>query len=555
MKTDLQIAQDNQMSMIDEIANKAGINTKYVEHYGNTKAKIDLAIIDEISQRKDGQLILVTAINPTKAGEGKSTTTVGLVDGLAKNGKKVMGCLREPSLGPVFGLKGGATGGGFAQVVPMEDINLHFTGDMHAITTANNLVAAILDNSIYQGNELNIDPTKVVWKRCLDMNDRTLRDITIAQGKTVNGVERKDSFCITVATEVMAVLCLSKNRKDFEERMNRCVVAYTYDDKPVTIADLKVGGALSVIMKDALKPNLVQTLEKTPVLIHGGPFANIAHGCNSVIATKMALKLADYVVTEAGFGADLGAEKFFDIKCRMAELKPNAVVVVATVRALKMHGGITTEELENENVDALIKGISNLEKHIESIQQFGVPMVVAINKFAKDTDAEVAALIEWCKQKNVEVSLSDAWAKGGEGTIDLANKVVELCNKESNFMPIYQVDDSIENKVETITQKIYGGRQVIFSDLAQSQIEVMKKYGWDKLPVCMAKTPLSLSDNPKLQGRPTDFDIHITELKVSAGAGFVVVYTGNVMTMPGLPKQPAALGMGIDDQGESYGIF
>lgn len=555
MKTDLQIAQENQMVIIDEIVTKAGINPKYVEHYGLTKAKIDLGILDELQSKEDGKLVLVTAINPTKAGEGKSTTTVGLVDGLAKIGKNVMGCLREPSLGPVFGLKGGATGGGYAQVVPMEDINLHFTGDMHAITTANNLVAAILDNSIYQGNELNIDPTKVIWKRCLDMNDRTLRDITIAQGKPTNGVERKDSFCITVATEVMAILCLSKDLKDFEERINRCVVAYTYDNEPVTIKDLKVAGALSVIMKDAIKPNLVQTLEKTPVLIHGGPFANIAHGCNSVIATKMALKLSDYVITEAGFGADLGAEKFLDIKCRLANLKPNAVVIVATIRALKMHGGVDSENLANENVEALLKGVENLEKHIESVKQFGVPMIVAVNKFAKDTDAEVNTLIKWCEEKNVSVSLSDAWAKGGEGTVDLAEKVVELCSKESDFSPIYDVNDSIENKVKIITQKIYGGNDVVFSDEAKTQIELMKKYGWDKLPICMAKTPLSLTDDPKIQGRPHDFDIHVTELKVSAGAGFIVVYTGNIMTMPGLPKVPAALGMGIDDQGESYGIF
>ncbi len=555
MKTDLQIAQENQMVIIDEIVTKAGINPKYVEHYGLTKAKIDLGILDELQSKEDGKLVLVTAINPTKAGEGKSTTTVGLVDGLAKIGKNVMGCLREPSLGPVFGLKGGATGGGYAQVVPMEDINLHFTGDMHAITTANNLVAAILDNSIYQGNELNIDPTKVIWKRCLDMNDRTLRDITIAQGKPTNGVERKDSFCITVATEVMAILCLSKDLKDFEERINRCVVAYTYDNEPVTIKDLKVAGALSVIMKDAIKPNLVQTLEKTPVLIHGGPFANIAHGCNSVIATKIALKLSDYVITEAGFGADLGAEKFLDIKCRLANLKPSAVVIVATIRALKMHGGVDSENLANENVEALLKGVENLEKHIESVKQFGVPMIVAVNKFAKDTDAEVNALIKWCEEKNVSVSLSDAWAKGGEGTVDLAEKVVELCSKESDFSPIYDVNDSIENKVKIITQKIYGGNDVVFSDEAKTQIELMKKYGWDKLPICMAKTPLSLTDDPKIQGRPHDFDIHVTELKVSAGAGFIVVYTGNIMTMPGLPKVPAALGMGIDDQGESYGIF
>lgn len=555
MKTDLQIAQENQMVKIDEIVTKAGINPNYVEHYGWSKAKIDLAILDELQTKEDGKLVLVTAINPTKAGEGKSTTTVGLVDGLAKIGKNVMGCLREPSLGPVFGLKGGATGGGYAQVVPMEDINLHFTGDMHAITTANNLVAAVLDNSIYQGNELNIDPAKVIWKRCLDMNDRTLRDITIAQGKPTNGVERKDSFCITVATEVMAILCLSKDLKDFEERINRCVVAYTVDNEPVTIQDLKVAGALSVIMKDAIKPNLVQTLEKTPVLIHGGPFANIAHGCNSVIATKMALKLSDYVITEAGFGADLGAEKFLDIKCRLANLKPSAIVVVATIRALKMHGGVDSENLGNENVEALLKGVENLEKHIESVQQFGVPMIVAVNKFTKDTDAEVEALIRWCEEKNVPVSLSDAWAKGGEGTIDLAEKVVELCSKESKFSPIYDINDSIENKVRIITQKIYGGNDVVFSDEAKAQIEMMKKYGWDKLPICMAKTPMSLTDDPKIQGRPHDFDIHVTELKVSAGAGFVVVYTGNIMTMPGLPKVPAALGMGIDEHGESYGIF
>lgn len=555
MKTDLQIAQENTMIKIDEVAQKANIDSKYIEHYGQYKAKIDLSIMDELANKKDGKLILVTAINPTKAGEGKSTTTVGLVDGLAKINKNVMGCLREPSLGPVFGLKGGATGGGYAQVVPMEDINLHFTGDMHAITTANNLVAAVLDNHIYQGNELGIDPTKVIWKRCLDMNDRTLRSITIAQDKATNGVERKDGFCITVATEIMAILCLSKDLKDFENRVNKCVIAYTEDDKPVTVQDLKVGGALAVVMKDAIKPNLVQTLEKTPVLIHGGPFANIAHGCNSVIATKMALKLSDYVVTEAGFGADLGAEKFLDIKCRVAGFKPNTIVIVATIRALKMHGGVASEDLGNENVEALLKGIGNLEKHIESVQQFKVPYLVAVNKFAKDTDAEVAALMNWCKEKNIPVSLSDAWATGGEGTIDLAKQVVELCDKESNFTPIYDVNDTIENKVKIITQKIYGGDDVEFSEVAKKQIEELKKYGWDTLPICMAKTPLSLTDDPKISGRPTGFTIHITELKISAGAGFVVVYTGNIMTMPGLPKIPAALGMGIDDNGESYGIF
>ncbi|MEG0393452.1 formate--tetrahydrofolate ligase [Anaerorhabdus sp.] len=555
MKTDLQIAQENVMEPISKIVEKANIDPKYVEYYGSTKAKINNDIMTDLKDRKDGKLILVTAINPTKAGEGKSTTTVGLVDGLSKIGKNVMGCLREPSLGPVFGLKGGATGGGYAQVVPMEDINLHFTGDMHAITTTNNLVSAVLDNSIYQGNELNIDPTKVIWKRCLDMNDRTLRSITIAQDKPTNGVERKDSFCITVATEIMAILCLSKDLKDFEERVNRCIVAYTYDDLPVTIQDLKVGGALTVVMKEAIKPNLVQTLEKTPVLIHGGPFANIAHGCNSVIATKMALKLSDYVVTEAGFGADLGAEKFLDIKCRIADLKPNTIVVVATIRALKLHGGVSAEELGNENVDAMLKGIENLEKHIDTVKQFGVPILVAINKFAKDTDAEVEALKKWCEEKDVLVSLSDAWAKGGEGAIDLANKVVACCDTESHYAPIYDVNDSIENKVRTITQKVYGGRDVIFSDQAKEQIEKLNEMGFSKLPICMAKTPMSLTDDPKIVGRPTGFDIHVNEVKVSAGAGFVVVFTGSIMTMPGLPKVPAALGMGVDENGESYGIF
>ena len=555
MKTDLQIAQENTMEHIDVIARRAKIDSDYIEYYGNYKAKVNLSIMEKIGHNENAKLILVTAINPTKAGEGKSTTTIGLVDGLNRINKQVIGCLREPSLGPVFGLKGGATGGGYAQVVPMEDINLHFTGDMHAITAANNLVSAVLDNHMYQGNELNIDPTKVVWKRCLDMNDRTLRSITIAQDKKTNGIERKDGFIITVATEIMAILCLSESIFDFEEKVNKAIVAYTYDDKPVTIGDLGVGGALSVVMKDAIKPNLVQTLEKTPVFIHGGPFANIAHGCNSIIATKMACKLADYVVTEAGFGADLGAEKFMDIKCRKAGLNPNAVVIVATVRALKMHGGVESTNLQEENIPALLEGIKNLEKHIESVKQFNVPYVIAINKFAKDTPNEVRAVMEWCKENGHRVVLSDAWASGGKGAEDLARAVVELCNEENKFEPLYSLDLSIREKVEIITRKIYGGKNVIFSENAEKQLKQFTEMGWDKLPVCMAKTPSSLTDDAKIVGRPEGFDIHVSELRISQGAGFIVVLTGNIMTMPGLPKVPAALNMGIDEKGTSYGIF
>ena len=555
MKTDLQIAQENEMIHIDVIARKAKIDSQYIEYYGNYKAKINLSIMDKIQGNEDAKLILVTAINPTKSGEGKSTTTIGLVDGLHQMNKQVIGCLREPSLGPVFGLKGGATGGGFAQVVPMEDINLHFTGDMHAITSANNLVSALLDNHIYQGNELNIDPQKIVWKRCMDMNDRTLRSITIAQDKKSNGIERKDGFIITVATEIMAILCLSKDLNDFEEKVNKAIVAYSYDDKPITIKDLQAGGALVVLMKEALKPNLVQTLEKSPVLIHGGPFANIAHGCNSIIATKMACKLADYVVTEAGFGADLGAEKFMDIKCRIGKLKPNAVVIVATVRALKLHGGVSLDHLEEENMPALLKGIKNLEKHIDSIQKFKVPYVVAINKFSKDTLAEIQQIINWCKSNGHEVVLSEAWASGGAGSEDLARKVIDLCGKESEYEPLYNLDMSIQEKIEVITRKIYGGQNVVFSDYAQLQLKEYTKRGWDQLPICMAKTPVSLSDDSKLIGRPVDFDIHVSELKISQGAGFIVVFTGNIMTMPGLPSKPAALDMGIDDKGDTIGLF
>lgn len=554
MNNDLKIAQEAELQDIYEIAKKAGIPEESLEPYGRDKAKVDVSKLN-LTDKKDGKLILVTAITPTKAGEGKSTTTIGLVDGLSKIGKNAMACLREPSLGPVFGLKGGATGGGYAQVIPMESINLHFTGDMHAITAANNLIAALLDNSIYQGNPLNIDPEKVVWKRCMDMNERTLRDITIAQVKKTNGVERVDHFVITVATEVMAILCLSKDIHDFEKRLSECVVAYTYDDEPVTVKDIQAEGAATVIMKEAIKPNLVQTLEHTPVFIHGGPFANIAHGCNSLIATKTALKLSDYVVTEAGFGADLGAEKFMDIKCRAGGLKPDAVVIVATVRALKMHGGVALDALQEENVEAMLKGCENLQKHIESIQAFGVPYVVAINKFAKDTKAEVDALFTWCKENGHAVSEADGWANGGEGMKDLANIVVEKCEDENHYAPIYDVNESIEEKITKIATVIYGAKDVEFSESAKEKIAMYQKHGWDKLPVCMAKTQNSLSDDAKVVGRPKDFTIHVRDLNISRGAGFVVAYTGNVLTMPGLPKVPAAVNMGIDENGETFGLF
>lgn len=555
MNEDLKIAQEATLEDIYTIAEKAGIDRSFVEPYGNDKAKIDSRIWDTLKDKKDGKLILVTAINPTPAGEGKSTTTIGLADGLSRLGKKTMACLREPSLGPVFGLKGGAAGGGHAQVVPMEAINLHFTGDMHAITTANNLISAVLDNSIYQGNLLNIDPEKVVWPRCMDMNDRTLRSITIAQDKKTNGVERKDHFVITVATEVMAILCLSKDLKDFQNRIAQCIVAYTYDGKPVTVKDLNVDGAAAVVMREAIKPNLVQTLEHTPVLIHGGPFANIAHGCNSIIATRTALKLADYVVTEAGFGADLGAEKFLDIKCRLADLKPDAVVIVATIRALKMHGGVEKENLGEENIDALIKGAANLQKHIESIQQFHLPYVVAINKFTTDTQKEIDALFDWCRDNNHPVRLSEGWAKGGEGTINLAKAVIDTCAEPNSFAPIYDVNAPITEKIEAIAKTVYGARDVEYSEEAQEKLKIFITNGWDHLPICMAKTPLSLTDDAKIKGRPEGFTIHVRDLSISRGAGFVIAYTGAIMTMPGLPKDPAAVHMGIDEDGNSYGIF
>lgn len=555
MNEDLKIAQEATLEDIYTIAEKAGIDRSFVEPYGNDKAKIDSRIWDTLKDKKDGKLILVTAINPTPAGEGKSTTTIGLADGLSRLGKKTMACLREPSLGPVFGLKGGAAGGGHAQVVPMEAINLHFTGDMHAITTANNLISAVLDNSIYQGNLLNIDPEKVVWPRCMDMNDRTLRSITIAQDKKTNGVERKDHFVITVATEVMAILCLSKDLKDFQNRIAQCIVAYTCDGKPVTVKDLNVDGAAAVVMREAIKPNLVQTLEHTPVLIHGGPFANIAHGCNSIIATRTALKLADYVVTEAGFGADLGAEKFLDIKCRLADLKPDAVVIVATIRALKMHGGVEKENLGEENIDALIKGAANLQKHIESIQQFHLPYVVAINKFTTDTQKEIDALFDWCRDNNHPVRLSEGWAKGGEGTINLAKAVIDTCAEPNSFAPIYDVNAPITEKIEAIAKTVYGARDVEYSEEAQEKLKIFITNGWDHLPICMAKTPLSLTDDAKIKGRPEGFTIHVRDLSISRGAGFVIAYTGAIMTMPGLPKDPAAVHMGIDEDGNSYGIF
>ena len=554
-KTDLEIAQECVLEPIEKVAAKIGIPADMLEHYGKYKAKLSFDFLQKIKNNEQGKLILVTAINPTKAGEGKSTTTVGLGDALNQLGKKTMMALREPSLGPVFGLKGGATGGGYAQVVPMEDINLHFTGDMHAITVANNLISAVVDNHIYQGNALNIDPNNITFKRCLDMNDRELRDITIGQGAKVNGVERKDGFNITVASEVMAALCLADDLMDLKRRFGNMLVAYNYDGEPVYVRDLGVEGALAMVMKDAILPNVVQTLEHNPVLIHGGPFANIAHGCNSIIATKACLQLADYTVTEAGFGADLGAEKFLDIKCRMAGLHPNAVVIVATIRALKQHGGVAFEDLKEENIDAMLEGCQNLAKHIDTIQQFGVPYVVAINEFMTDTEGEVNALKDWCQKNGHPMSLSTVWADGGKGALDLAKQVVELCDKPNNYKPLYDVEMSIEDKAAAIATKVYGADGVDFTDEAKAQIEVYKKYGWDKLPICMAKTQMSLTDNGKIMGRPTGFRITVRELRPSLGAGFVVALTGKVLTMPGLPKHPSALDMDIDENGIITGLF
>ena len=553
--TDLEIAQAMPMEPIQKVASKIGIPEDALEYYGKYKAKLSFDYLKSIQDQPQGKLILVTAINPTKAGEGKSTTTVGLGDALNRLGKKTMMALREPSLGPVFGLKGGATGGGYAQVVPMEDINLHFTGDMHAITTTNNLVCACLDNSIHQGNPLHIDPTKVTFKRCLDMNDRTLRDITIGQGSKANGVERKDGFNITVASEVMAALCLADDLMDLKERFARMQVAYTYDGDPVYVRDLGIQGAMAMVMKDAVLPNIVQTLEHNPVLIHGGPFANIAHGCNSVIATKACLELADYTVTEAGFGADLGAEKFLDIKCRLANLKPNAVVIVATIRALKQHGGVAFEDLKEENVDAMLAGCGNLAKHIDTVQQFGLPYIVAINQFESDSPKEIEALENWCKENGHPMSLSQVWAKGGEGALDLAQQVIALCDQPNTYAPLYDVHASIEDKINTIAQKVYGADGVDFTDEAKAQIETFNRLGWNELPICMAKTQMSLTDDGKIMGRPTGFRITVRELRPSLGAGFIVALTGKVLTMPGLPKHPSALDMDIDENGKIVGLF
>lgn len=553
--TDLEIAQNAKMDKITDIAKKVGIEEDDLELYGKYKAKLSLDVLKK--HNKNGKVILVTAINPTPAGEGKSTTTIGLADAFTKLGKSCVAAIREPSFGPVLGVKGGAAGGGYAQVVPMEDINLHFTGDIHAITTANNAIAAIIDNHIHQGNALGIDPRRIIWKRVLDMNDRALRNVVVGLGGAANGVPREDHFDITVASEIMALLCLAKNLDDFKERVKQIVVAYKYDKTPVTVNDLGCAGAITMIMKDAIKPNLVQTLEHTPVLIHGGPFANIAHGCNSAIATKMAMSLGDYVVTEAGFGADLGAEKFLDIKCRKTEIKPSAVVVVATIRALKMHGGVAKKDLGVENVEALKKGFENLEKHIENIKKFNLPYVVAINKFMTDTDAEIKALMDWATANGHTVSLSEVWGKGSLGGLDLAQKVIEKIEKADGaktFKYLYDENDTIKNKITTICKEIYGADGVDFSSKALQQIATFEENGWDKLPICMAKTQYSLSDDPTKLGRPTGFRISIRELKPSIGAGFIVALTGDVMTMPGLPKAPAALNMDVVDE-KVIGLF
>ena len=555
MMTDIEIAQSCKMQPITEIAKNAGIDDKYLEQYGKYKAKIDLSIMKE--DKKDGKLVLVTAITPTPAGEGKTTTTIGLADGLKKIGKNVMVALREPSLGPVFGVKGGAAGGGYAQVVPMEDINLHFTGDFHAIGAANNLLAAMLDNHIQQGNALGIDVKKITWKRCVDMNDRQLRNVIDGLGGRVNGVPREDGFDITVASEIMAVLCLSGSITELKEKLSNIIVAYTYDDKPVTCGQLKAAGAMTALLKDALKPNLVQTLEGTPALVHGGPFANIAHGCNSVTATKLALRLGDYAITEAGFGADLGAEKFLDIKCRMAGLTPSAVVVVATVRALKMHGGLAKTELGNENIEALEKGIPNLLRHVSNITNvYKLPCVVAVNRFPTDTDAEIEFIIAKCKELGVNTVLSTVWAEGGNGGVELAREVVRLCEEEKgDFTFSYGLDTTIEDKITAVVQKVYGGRSVIVTPAAKKQIETLTALGFDKMPICVAKTQYSFSDDPTKLGAPTDFDVTIKNVKVSAGAGFIVVLTGDIMTMPGLPKSPAAERIDVDEDGKITGLF
>jgi len=554
--TDIQIAQECKMLHISEIAKKLGIEEEDLELYGKYKAKLSEKLWDKVKDNQDGKLVLVTAINPTPAGEGKTTTTVGLGQAMYRIGKKATIALREPSLGPVMGIKGGAAGGGYAQVVPMEDINLHFTGDMHAITTANNLLSAAIDNHLQQGNLLNIDPRQIVWKRCMDMNDRALRNVIVGLGGKMNGVPREDGFNITVASEVMAILCLASDIKDLKNRLGRIIIGYNYSGYPVTATDLKVDGAMTLLLRDAIKPNLVQTLEGTPAIMHGGPFANIAHGCNSVTATKLALKLSDYVITEAGFGADLGAEKFFDIKCRFAGLKPNAVVLVATIRALKYNGGVKKENLKEENIEALSKGFANAEKHIENLKMFGVPVIVAINHFDSDTEREIGLVQDRCSSLGVEVAFSDVFLKGGEGGIELAKKLVDLtATTSSNFTPIYDSALPIKEKVQTIVSKIYGGNNVIYTVTAEKSIAKIEEMGLDRLPICMAKTQYSLSDNPALLGRPKDFDVTVKEVRISAGAGFIVVLTGDIMTMPGLPKVPAAEKIDIKDDGTIVGLF
>ena len=556
MKTDIQIAQEAEMKHIKEVAVQAGISEDELEFYGKYKAKLSDELWNRIKDNEDGKLVLVTAINPTPAGEGKTTTSVGLGQAFAKLGKKAMIALREPSLGPCFGIKGGAAGGGYAQVVPMEDLNLHFTGDFHAITSANNLLAAMLDNHIQQGNTLGIDPRQVVWKRCVDMNDRVLRNIVVGLGRKTDGMVREDHFVITVASEIMAILCLADDLADLKRRLGRIIVAYNFKGEPVTADDLQATGAMASLLKDAIKPNLIQTLEHTPALVQGGPFANIAHGCNSVRATKMALKLSDITVTEAGFGADLGAEKFFDIKCRMAGLKPDAVVLVATVRALKYNGGVAKADLAEENLDALAKGIVNLEKHIENIQKYGVPVIVTLNSFVTDTDAENAFIEKFCRERGCEFALSEVWEKGGEGGLDLAQKVLEtLETKESDFHTLYNDELSLKDKIRTIAQEIYGAHDVVYEPAAEKQLSKIESMGFGSFPICMAKNQYSLSDDATKLGRPENFDIHIREVYVSAGAGFVVALTGAVMTMPGLPKVPAANGIDVTDDGKITGLF
>ncbi|OUN50831.1 formate--tetrahydrofolate ligase [Enterococcus cecorum] len=556
MKTDIEIAQAATLKPIVEIAERIGLTFDDLELYGKYKAKIDYQTIEKVKQNKDGKLILVTAINPTPAGEGKSTVTIGLADGLNQIGKNAMIALREPSLGPVMGVKGGAAGGGYAQVLPMEEINLHFTGDMHAITTANNALSAFIDNHIHQGNELNIDTRRVIWKRAVDLNDRALREVFVGLGGPIQGVPRQDGFDITVASEIMAILCLATDLQDLKTRLANIVIGYTYQRKAVTVADLKVEGALTLLLKDALKPNLVQTIEGTPAFVHGGPFANIAHGCNSVLATQTALKLTDYVITEAGFGADLGAEKFLDIKVPHLSKAPDAIVVVATIRALKMHGGLDKTALTEENVDAVIKGFANLKQHIQNMQQYQIPVVVAINEFVTDTQKEFETLEKLCQEMDVNIARASVWANGGKGGRELAQVLVDTIDMQpSNYQRLYQDEQSIEEKCLAIVQKIYHGKQVTFSKKALNQLATFKKEGWDKLPVCMAKTQYSFSDDPSKLGAPQDFEIHIREFVPKLGAGFIVALTGDVMTMPGLPKKPAALNMDVDEKGNTIGLF